>query len=95
MKKGKLVTIILAVAMALCLASCSSLEGDAKKLAKQHYELEQIGNNVGSRSNMYTGKAKVVYQLELKMWEKYSKEPKTKEKFQKVFDEELKKLKAK
>jgi len=92
MKKIKLVTVILASAMVLCFTSCSSMESDAKKLAKMHYELEQIGNNIGSTSNVYAGKAKEVFEFEAKTWNKYSKNIETKEQFQKILDEEMKKL---
>lgn len=87
--------LILAGVIMFTLASCSSMESDAKKLAKMHYELEQTGNSVGSRSNVYTQKAKEVFAFEMKTWEKYSKDPKSKEEFAKLVEQELNELKNK
>lgn len=91
--RTKFTALILAGAMLLVLASCGSLEGDAKKLAKMHYDLDQIGNNVGSSSNMYTQKANEVFKFESQTWEKYSKNPEAKKRFQQLFEAELERLK--
>jgi len=90
MKNQKLVILI--IALMVTFSSCSSLESDAKKLAKMQYDLEQTGNNVGSRSNVYASKADKVLKFQVKTWDKYSKKPETKEKFRKVFEQELERL---
>jgi len=85
-----------AIAFVTLFTACSSSpESDGKKLAKMHYELEQIGNNVGSRSNVYAGKAKEVFEFETKTWEKYSKNAEIKAQFQNAFNKELKTLEGK
>jgi predicted component of type VI protein secretion system len=50
MKRVKLIMFVLAGAMALCLVACSSMESDAKKLAKMQYKLEFVGSRVGTKS---------------------------------------------
>ena len=95
MKKFMKLLVILISMMAICLTSCNSIESDAKKLAKMHYELTRVGDNVGSTSNVYKEKAKVLFEFETKAWEKYSKDPETKKQFKKIFDDEMKKLKEK
>jgi len=89
----KVAMMILASAMILCLTACNSMESDAKKLAKMHYDLEQIGNRVGSTSNIYTGKAIEVLEFEKKTLQKYSNPPETQKQFQEILEAEYNKLK--
>lgn len=81
--------------MALCIVSCSSIESDARKLAKMHYELEQIEYNADRAPDMKQGRAKEILEFEAKSWEKYSTSPETKEQFQKIYDMELKQFRDK
>ena len=91
MKKFFLVSLM-SVILALTVISCNSIESDARKLAKMHYELQQIGNNVGSRSNVYESKARQVLEFERKTWGKYSKNPEKRDKFQRALEAETQKL---
>ena len=52
--------------------SCSSIDSDAKKLAKEYYNLWQIEENVGSKSKLYIKKSREVIYLSNKMLEKYN-----------------------
>ena len=48
----KVLTFILAGTIALCLASCDSMESDAKKVAKRAYEIEKVYESLDDRSNL-------------------------------------------
>jgi hypothetical protein len=90
-KKMSMIFLML-VTMMLGVSSCSSMKSDAKKLAKMHYQLEQIGNKAGSTSNIYAQEAQKVFKFEMKTWEKYSKNADAKKEFQAIVDAELRRL---
>ena len=101
MKKVKLATLILAVIMALCLTSCSSMESDAKKVAKRAYEIEKVYESLGDRSNLSGSreskeqKIREYMDFANKMLEKHGKDRESREKFNDLVTKELEKLKKK
>lgn len=97
--KKKLTHFILAGAVALVLVSCSSMESDAKKVAKRAYEIEKVYKSLDDRSNLGGSRASKEKKINdyvgfaLKMSEKYGKDQQTREKFDRLVRDELAKLK--
>ena len=91
-------TFILAGTMALCLASCNSMENDAKKAAKRAYEIEKIYEKKWDTNNWTNAdETKIQDYLDFanKMLEKHGKDRESKEKFNNLVTKELEKLKKK
>jgi len=86
----KLLTIILAVAMALSFVSCNSMESDAKKTAKNAYRAELQWDG---KINMSVQEQKEIVEWGNKMLEKYGNgRTETGAEFSKLVDKELQKL---
>ncbi|MDR1055743.1 MAG: hypothetical protein LBL90_07980 [Prevotellaceae bacterium] len=88
----KLTTFILAILIALSFVSCSSMESDAKKAAKQSYKIQQ---NYNGKWSVSASEEKEITAFQNKMLKKYGKDRETLKKFNQLVDKELKKLNAK
>jgi len=87
--------------MVLYLASCSSMESDAKKVAKRAYEIEKVYESMGDRSNLSGSreskekKIRDYAEFANKMLEKHGKDSESRKKFTELVNKELEKLKRK
>jgi|GEM_PF-6714633 len=77
---------ILAGAMALCLASCNSMESDAEKTAKNAYRAELQWDG---KINMSVKEQKEIVEWSNKMLKKYGKDPNQLEQFNKMVEQEI------
>lgn len=100
MKKS--VIIILTGAMLFALTACgSSMESDAKKVAKRAIEIEQVYKSLDDRSNLSGSreskeqKFREYTEFANKMLEKYGQDRETREKFNELVEKEIKNLKGK
>ena len=88
MRTLKKAIIIFSGAMILCLSACSSMESDAKKVARQSYKIEQNFDNW----RISQKEEREIVEFQSRMLAKYGKDPKTKAKFDKLVDKEMDRL---
>ncbi|MDR1056198.1 MAG: hypothetical protein LBL90_10375 [Prevotellaceae bacterium] len=94
----KVITFILAGAMALGLASCNSMESDAKELVKRGYEIGKIykvhDNSKSKFSSSEEKKIRNYTEYVGKMLEKYGKDSESPKKSNQLVENELNNLKS-
>ena len=85
----------------LCFVACSSMESDAKKVAKRAFEIEKVYESLNDRSNLSgtreSKEKKIQEYIEFanKMLEKHGKDQESREKFSNLVIKELEKLQKK